>query len=224
MEVQARLLRVLQAGEFEVVGGSTPMRVDVRLIVATNRNLRQMIENGQFREDLWYRLSVFPIAIPALRERLDDLPSLVHYFLKKKSSEHRLATIPSLARGALTQLLRYSWPGNVRELQNVIERALILSPKGPLDFGNLLPCRPESDSESSMTLRKKVVTPMTLGDVEKQHIQRVLEQAEGRINGKGGAAELLAIHPNTLRHKMRKLGIDFGRHAAASKSTGGRYS
>jgi transcriptional regulator with GAF, ATPase, and Fis domain len=219
MEVQARLLRVLQTSEFEVVGGSTPMRVDVRLIAATNRNLRQMIENGQFREDLWYRLSVFPIAIPSLRERLDDLPSLVHYFLKKKSGEHRLATIPSLARGALTQLLEYSWPGNVRELQNVIERALILSPEGPLDFGNLLPRKTEGDLESSMTLRKKVVAPMTLDDVEKQHIQSVLEQSEGRINGKGGAAELLAIHPNTLRHRMRKLGITFGRHAAASKSS-----
>lgn len=221
MEVQARLLRVLQTGEFEVVGGSAPKHVDVRIIAATNRKLRQMVEKEQFREDLWYRLNVFPIEIPALRERLDDLPSLVHYFIVKKSSEQRLPKSPSLAQGALARLLAYPWPGNVRELQNVIERALILSPEGPLDFIDLLPRETDADAEASSSPGNRTSCRLTLDDVEKRHIQRVLEQAGGRVNGKGGAAELLAMQPNTLRHRMRKLGIAFGRRVGAEKRNKG---
>ena len=218
MEVQSRLLRVLQGGEFGLVGGSSPVKVDVRIIAATNRNLREMVEQGKFREDLWYRLNVFPIAIPPLRERLDDLPSLVHHLLQRKSDEQRLATVPPLAPGALQQLLAYPWPGNIRELQNVIERALILSPTGPLGFADLLP-RVAASAPATGAAQGVGIREVSLAEVERQHIQRVLDQAGGRVNGKGGAAELLAMEPNTLRHRMRKLGIAFGRREKATRKS-----
>jgi transcriptional regulator with GAF, ATPase, and Fis domain len=218
IEVQSRLLRVLQSGEFEAVGGSSTVKVDARIIAATNRNLRQMVERGQFREDLWYRLNVFPVAIPPLRERLDDLPSLVHFFLQKKSGEQRLTSVPPLAPGALQLLLGYQWPGNIRELQNVIERALILFPQGPLDFAELLPRT--SDRVPATAATGSIETHIvSLAEVERQHIQRVLDQVGGRVNGKGGAAELLGVQPNTLRHRMRKLGIVFGRQSMCRKTS-----
>lgn len=214
LEVQARLLRVLQYGEFEAVGGSSSVRVDVRIVAATNRNLRQMVERQQFREDLWYRLNVFPIAIPPLRERLDDLPSLVHHFIRKKSTEQRLPTVPSIAPGGLQQLLAYPWPGNVRELQNVIERALILAPYGPLGFADLLPR--SADAASPLPAARLVgAQSARLEDVERAHIQNVLSEVDGRVNGSGGAAEILGMQPSTLRHRMRRLHIAFGRRARA---------
>ncbi len=220
MEVQARLLRVLQYGEFEAVGGSTMVKVDVRIIAATNRNLREMVERGRFREDLWYRLNVFPIMIPPLRERLDDLPSLVHYFVQRKSREQRLATAPPLAPGAIQLLLGYSWPGNLRELQNVIERALILSPSGPLSFAELLPAAADTVSATAKS-GDRAAGSVRLAEIERRHIEEVLSRAGGRVNGHGGAAELLGIEPNTLRHRMRKLGIAFGRRALVSRRSPG---
>ncbi|HSA21482.1 MAG TPA: sigma 54-interacting transcriptional regulator [Myxococcota bacterium] len=210
MDVQSRLLRVLQTGEYHVVGGSASMRVDVRLIAASNRDLRRMVQEGRFREDLWYRLNVFPITLPPLRERLDDLPSLVHHFLQRKSAEQRLARVPPLGPGALQRLLAYPWPGNVRELQNVIERALILSPEGPLSFADLLPL-PAGGASGGFSAPGD--GSVRLDDFERCHIQTVLGRVGGRVNGPQGAAELLGIHPNTLRHRMRRLGIPFGRRA-----------
>lgn len=207
MEIQPRLLRVLQTGEFVPLGGSTVVKVDVRIIAATNRDLWQMVEQGKFREDLWYRLNVFPIEIPPLRSHLEDLPSLIYHFLKKKSREQRLAKIPELAPGVMQRLLSYSWPGNVRELQNVIERALILTPQGPLKFADIFPAL----NEKMENVAEGGVDYVRLDDVERAHLVKILARVGGRINGAGGAAELVGVHPNTLRHRLRKLGIKFGR-------------
>lgn len=125
------MLRVLQYKELERVGGTHPISVDMRLIAATNRNLEEMVKEKQFREDLWFRLNVSPIRIPSLRERRQDIPALVHHFVKRKSLELKLPNTPALARGAIDRLMAYDWPGNVRELENLVERALILSQRAP---------------------------------------------------------------------------------------------
>lgn len=135
---QVRLLRVLQSKEIERVGGSKTIDVDIRIIAATHRNLEEMIRSERFREDLWFRLNVFPIIIPPLRQRKEDIPSLVNHFIEQKSIDMKLTNIPKLAYGAIEQLMSYDWPGNVRELENVIERTLILDRTGPLDFNNVL--------------------------------------------------------------------------------------
>ncbi|MFZ0451162.1 MAG: sigma-54-dependent Fis family transcriptional regulator [Desulfatiglandaceae bacterium] len=211
-EVQVRLLRVLQEKEIERVGGTEPIKVDIRVIAATHRNLRALIGEGSFREDLYFRLNVFPIEIPPLRERKGDISSLVHYFMQKKAREMGRKDIPVLAPGALERLMLYPWPGNVRELENMVERSLILSAGKPLTF---------EDIETPMNQRAAIevprVPPLENGDtlgldaVVSRHIRRVLKTAKGRIGGKGGAADLLQINPSTLRKRMRKLDIPFGR-------------
>ena len=135
---QVRILRVLQDKEIERVGGAKTFSVDIRIIAATNRDLPAMITEGGFREDLWFRLNVFPITIPPLRHRTVDIPALVTYFVERKAIQLRLPAIPPLAPGALDRLMAYHWPGNIRELENVIERALILDPNGPLTFDMLV--------------------------------------------------------------------------------------
>jgi transcriptional regulator with GAF, ATPase, and Fis domain len=218
-EAQVRLLRVLQEKEIERVGGTEPIKVDIRVIAATHRDLEAMVREGKLREDLYYRLKVFPIVIPPLRERKGDIPSLVQYFLQKKCGEMGLADIPSVAPEGLERLRAYSWPGNVRELENVVERALILGTGDTLAFNNFqIPLKPESHvafrgaSELYSELQRE--DSLALDTVVTGHIRRVLAMAGGKVGGKGGAAQMLHINPSTLRKKMRKLGVTFGRKKA----------
>jgi transcriptional regulator with GAF, ATPase, and Fis domain len=207
-QAQVRMLRVLQYKEIERVGGTSPISVDIRLITATNRNLEEMVKAKGFREDLWFRLNVFPIRIPPLRERKEDIPALVHHFMGRKSRELRLPGPPPLARGVIDRLIAYPWPGNVRELENVIERALILSKGEPLTFDDLAGVKLEG--RSSVPAEKEEQT-LKLDEVTSRHIRRVLEMTKGKVHGKGGAAEVLGINPSTLRNRMNQLGIPYGR-------------
>ncbi|HXZ38874.1 MAG TPA: sigma 54-interacting transcriptional regulator [Thermodesulfobacteriota bacterium] len=211
-QAQVRMLRVLQDKEIERVGGTISITLDIRLIAATNRNLEEMVKEKKFREDLWFRLNVFPIRIPPLRERKEDIPALVRHFVGRKSRELKLAASPSLARGAIDQLLAYHWPGNVRELENVVERALILSKGEPLAFDDLLGAKSGDRPPAAATPQGQ---SLNLDEVVSLHIQRVLEMTKGKVHGKGGAAEVLGINPSTLRNRMNQLGIPYGRRARA---------
>ncbi len=202
-QAQVRLLRVLQEKEVERVGGSQAIKIDIRIISATHRNLEELVAEGVFRADLYYRLSVFPIRIPPLRERKADIPALISHFMEKKVHEMGLRATPTLAQGAIDRLLRYDWPGNVREVANVVERALIQSNGKPLTFDDI--------AASPRQVVESPGGPLKLEEMEAQHIRQVMEMANGRIEGKSGAAEILGINPATLRHRMRKLGIPFGR-------------
>ncbi len=213
---QVRLLRVLQEKEIERVGGTGPIKVDIRVIAATHRDLEDMIREGKFRDDLFFRLKVFPIEVPALRDRRGDIPSLAHYFIQKKSQEIGIRKMPSLAQGALETLINYSWPGNVRELENTVERALILSRGEPITFGDLqtsMSGRAGGPVGTTPSLKREDL--LALDEVVSSHIRRVLEMTGGRVGGEKGAARILEINPSTLRKKMRKLGIQFGRSAKA---------
>jgi transcriptional regulator with GAF, ATPase, and Fis domain len=206
-QAQVRLLKVLQSKEIERVGGVKIIPLDIRIIAATNRNLEEMIKLHQFREDLWFRLNVFPIWIPPLRERKVDIPSMVQHFVSLKAKELNLATIPTLSPGAIDPLMEYHWPGNVRELENVIERTMILSPTGPLNFEHLNLGQPQK----AMELQEQIEETDNLDDIVSRHIRRVLSRTKGKVNGPDGAAALLGINPSTLRNRMKKLGIDYGR-------------
>jgi transcriptional regulator with GAF, ATPase, and Fis domain len=211
-QAQVRLLHVLQKKEIERVGGTSSIPVDIRIISATHRNLEEMIASGQFREDLWFRLNVFPITIPPLRQRREDIPALVHHFIDRKSIELKLTERPVLAPGAIDRLIAYDWPGNVREVENMIERALIQHRGGVLSFETLLPLAVSGgrevveDAGRNRALR-------SLDEMTAQHIRRALKAAGGKINGPGGAGQILGLHPNTLRKRMNKLGIPFGRRS-----------
>ncbi len=198
LDTQVKLLRVLQEGEFERVGSSKTMKVDVRVIAATNRDLRQVVGKGSFRADLYYRLNVFPLESPALRERKDDIPLLVSFFLsrfgKKLGKEVR-----GVAQKSMESLVRYNWPGNIRELQNVIERAVVLA-RGPVVQVDEAMLRSEG-------VAAEVLAIDTLENNERNHILRALGETQWVIHGKKGAAELLGINPSTLRSRMDKLGI-----------------
>jgi transcriptional regulator with GAF, ATPase, and Fis domain len=244
-EVQVRLLRVLQEREIERVGGSEAVPVDIRVIAATHCDLMAMIGSGAFREDLYYRLQVFPIVIPPLRLRKGDIPQLVQHFVRRKVRELGLSRIPPLAPGALERLVAYSWPGNVRELQNAVERALILARGAPLTFAELSsPGPPEATSAASRLRddgpaapsRLPAVAsgatddnlpwpegdPLELDEVVSRHIQRALSVAGGRVSGPRGAARLLGVNPSTLRKRMRKLRILFGRSGGDGRSESSR--
>jgi transcriptional regulator with GAF, ATPase, and Fis domain len=210
-EAQVRLLRVLQDKAIERVGGTETIHIDIRVIAATHRNLEQMLAEGQFREDLYFRLRVFPIAIPPLRQRCEDIPALVQHFIQKKSREMKLSVIPSVAPGALERLTSYSWPGNARELENAVERALIISRGAPLDFKDI-------EASAVPVSRRLAASAETepvedLDTVMTRHISRVMSKCRGRVEGPRGAARLLKIHPSTLRKRMKKLGIPFGRNS-----------
>ncbi len=197
LDLQSKLLRVLQEGEFERVGGTQTFKVNVRVIAATNRNLEQLSKTGGYRPDLYYRLNVFPIQLPALRERDGDIPLLAQYFV------HKFATnlgkkIDRIPERMITALQRYPWPGNIRELEHVIERAVILS-EGP----ELEPIDWLSPSDNKTGLTKT----LTLEDMERQHITDVLEQTNWRVSGDKGAAAILGLKPTTLEARMKKLGI-----------------
>ena len=206
-EAQVRLLRVLQDKKVERVGGKHTLELNLRVLAATHRDLSAMIADGSFREDLFFRLNVFPIAIPPLRQRREDIPKLAYHFLGKKAAEMALVDIPTVAPGAVDILMDYSWPGNVRELANVIEREIIICQGKPIDFSNTLALgqagKPLGAPED----------PLNLDEAMRAHITRVLHMTGGRVEGPGGAAELLGIHSRTLRSRMSKLGIPFGRKA-----------
>lgn len=204
LSAQVKLLRVLQSGEFERVGGAETLRADVRVVAATHRNLSVMVAEGRFRQDLWYRLNVFPVRIPPLRERPQDIPLLLDYFILLKVREMNLGAPPPLARGVMETLRAYHWPGNVRELQNLVERGLILSKGRALRFPGL-----EVGSAPSVCREDTLEAAglLALDAVVARHIRFVLEETCGRIAGKGGAAAVLGMHPNTLRSRMEKLGI-----------------
>ncbi|MFO7784191.1 MAG: sigma-54 interaction domain-containing protein [Thermodesulfobacteriota bacterium] len=194
LELQAKLLRILQDHEFERIGSSSTIKVDARLIAATNRNLAKALADGHFREDLWYRLSVFPITVPPLRERMEDLPALVSHFVS--TYNRRLGKqIEIIPQRTLDALMEYGWPGNVRELENMVHRAVIVS----------------QGKELLLDLPETASRPQTEGtslvEVERRHINHILKSCNWKIEGKGGAAERLGINPSTLRSRMKRLGI-----------------
>lgn len=196
LELQVKLLRVLQDGEFERLGSPHTIKVDVRIIAASNRNLEEEIKAGRFREDLFYRLNVFPITIPPLRQRTEDIPLLVNHFVTKFNKKTG-KQITSVSKEILDGLEEYHWPGNVRELESVIERAVITSPKNALQV-----------LDRFEPIRKADVQDVkALADLERDHILQVLQKTGWRIEGKNGAALLLGLNPSTLRARMRKYGI-----------------
>jgi transcriptional regulator with GAF, ATPase, and Fis domain len=212
-QAQVRLLHVLQKKEIERVGGTHSIPVDIRVISATHRNLPEMISSGRFREDLWFRLDVFPIIIPPLRHRKGDIPSLVHHFIHRKSIELKLKEKPKLASGAIDRLTAYDWPGNVRELENTIERAMIQHHSGgALSFNDLVPG--VVLEHGKVTQRKNQDESfVSLQEMDARYIRRALERAGGKISGPGGAAQILNINPATLRKRMTKLRIPYGRRS-----------
>ncbi len=196
-ELQVKLLRVLQDGEFERVGGSKSITVDVRVMAATNRDLERAVEEQRFRSDLYFRLKVYPIPVPALRNRKGDIPVLVNYFVQKyaKRMGKTIETVPQRAMNALKS---YVWPGNVRELENVIERAVIVSPETELELGEWL-------RESGPVAAEGAL--LTLDEVQRRHILSALEHTSWRVSGPKGAARILGMKPTTLQARMKKLGI-----------------
>ena len=210
---QVRLLRVLQSREIERVGGVKTIPLDIRIIAATNRNLEEMVKQKLFREDLWFRLNVFPISMPPLRHRTSDIPALAQYFIERKAKELKLGEIPEVAAGGIDTLMAYDWPGNVRELENLIERALILHRGKPLRFEDLVSVHSNQVDAISNEIDNETVE---LDALVKNHIQNVLEKSGGKIHGPGGAGELLGVNPNTLRSMMRRLCIPFRKHKKSS--------
>jgi transcriptional regulator with GAF, ATPase, and Fis domain len=205
---QIRMLRVLQEKEIERVGGIKSIPVDIRVIAATHRNLQDMVKANQFREDLWFRINVFPIRVPPLRERKEDIPSLVYHFINKKTKQLKLHAAAEIAAGAIDRLMNYHWPGNVRELENIVERELILNKEEPLTFGVLA----GTDNHDAPALFAGLPNEsLTLENVDAFHIRRVLKMTNGIVHGPGGAAALLGVNPSTLRSRMNKLGIRYGR-------------
>jgi DNA-binding NtrC family response regulator len=201
-ETQLALLRVLQEREFERVGGTRRVRVDVRVLAATNRDLGEAIEHGAFREDLYYRLNVFPIAMPSLRDRREDIPLLVQYFVDRYSRDAG-KNVKRVSEKSVEVLQAYSWPGNIRELQNVIERSIILSDAETLTFDETwFSSRPAGTDGAQEPL------PDQLGAQEKAMIESALAETQGRVSGPSGAAAKLRLPPSTLESKIRSLGID----------------
>ncbi|MCZ6521363.1 MAG: sigma 54-interacting transcriptional regulator [Bacteroidetes bacterium] len=198
IELQPKLLHVLQEGKFERLGNPNTMKVDVRVIAATNVNLQDAIAKGTFREDLYYRLNVFPITIPSLRERKEDIPLLTRHFLLKYNTQFG-KKIEAITERVIDSLMNYSWPGNVRELENVIERSVIISPGSKLEIGDAIPKTSFDNSEESVT---------TLADNEKTHILKILKLTNWRISGEKGAAKILNINRTTLEARMKKLSIE----------------
>jgi transcriptional regulator with GAF, ATPase, and Fis domain len=214
LEMQAKLLRVLQEGEFERVGDDRTRKVDVRIVAATNRDLLAEVQQGRFRRDLYYRLGVFPIEVPPLRERPEDIVPLAQSFLRSVARKAGRAGL-ELSAAQKTALASYEWPGNVRELEHVIERAVILSPTPPLRLDLALdqshPSTPVGHGSSSrMRASDEVLTDDELRKLERDNIVAALEKAGGRVSGDGGAAQLLKVNPSTLRDRMKALGVRRG--------------
>lgn len=212
LAAQVRLLRVLQDNFIERVGGQQPIRVDVRIVAATHRDLASMVAAGTFREDLWYRINVFPILLPRLRERTEDIPALARHFAQRAATRFGLTYVEPSAED-LSVLISYAWPGNIRELGAVIDRAAILGEGQCLEVAKALGFtqpvapvgRPAGVSATSGA------APVRLDEAIRRHIEAALTATRGKVEGRQGAAQLLGINPHTLRAKMRKLGIDWGR-------------
>jgi len=209
LPAQVRLLRVLQDGWMERVGGKKPIKVDVRVVLATNRYLAKMVEQGQFREDLWYRISTFPIYLPPLRERLQDMKALAEHFAQRSAIRFGLPLVLPTQQD-IEILCSYSWPGNIRELASVIDRAALLGDGKKLEIRKALGW--SANFEKRPIHNQNIAgnnVLHSLNEVIKQHIIRALERTKGKVEGPNGAAAVLNINPNTLRSKMRKLGIDW---------------
>lgn len=205
LPLQAKLLRVLQEQELERVGDTHTRRIDVRIIAATNRELKKEVEAGRFRQDLFYRLSVFPIEIPPLRERREDIPPLATHFVRQ-TARRMNRTTPRLSQTVLTQLGTHDWPGNVRELQNAVERAVILSQGGPLQF-DLPDPEPRQVAAPPPVNPPALLTRRELKEQERESVKAALKQTGGRVFGPGGAAELLGMKPTTLASRIKALGL-----------------
>jgi len=206
LELQPKILRVIQERQFERLGSSATIRTDVRVICATHGNLTEMVDKRQFRADLFYRLSVFPIELPPLRDRPEDIRLLVHHFAMDYAARmHK--PIKAISEEFMEALVRHSWPGNVRELQNFIERSLILS-EGPVLSGSL----PQFTGMATSS------APVTLEDAERSHILQTLEQTKGMVGGRDGAAARLGLARTTLISKMKRLGVSFQRSSALARS------
>ena len=204
LETQPKLLRLLQEQEFERVGGNTTIDVDVRVIAATHRDLQQMVADGDFRQDLFYRLNVFPIDLPPLRERQDDIAILARYFAHRMTA-HQGRTPLGFSDGALERLGQYRWPGNIRELENIIERAVILCDDDEIGVDHIH-VHVHVPTTAVTEVGSTGVRP--LQDVERDHIIAALRAAEGKVSGRGGAAEMLGLKPSTLESRMKKLAVD----------------
>jgi len=209
-ELQAKLLRVLQEGEFSPVGSSKTHKVDVRVIAATNRDLAAAVQEGQFRTDLYYRLNVFPMRIPPLRERGDDIVLLAAHFADEFTTRMGRHIEP-LSRDAIERLKAYDWPGNVRELQNVIERGIITARRGrlnlDLDLPRQPPTLPSKQSACPDTGMEPIRTAQQLQELERDNLVQALQATRWRVSGKNGAAQLLGVPPSTLQSRMKALGI-----------------
>jgi len=204
LELQGKLLRVLQEGEFEPVGSSRTRKVDVRVVAATNRDLRRAVADGKFREDLYYRLSVFPLALPPLRERGADVLLLAESFARQFAARTGQRLAP-MGPEAATSLRGYGWPGNVRELQNVVERAVITARDGKLDFARALPDGPTGEAAAPLPEASGVLTVRDLARLERENLRRALEATHWQIAGEGGAAKLLGVAPSTLASRVKAL-------------------
>jgi len=202
---QAKLLRVLQEGEFERVGGSSTITVKVRVIAATNRKLNDEVSAGRFRQDLFYRLNVYPITIPPLRQRREDIPLLVSHYARQ-IGERLGKSISEVPAQVMREFTQYNWPGNIRELQNVIERAVIVSSDGVLRLPERL-VQTTTEPVSEDIKSNELPTVLTLNQAEREHILRALQATGWRIQGANGAAAMLKLHPSTLRFRMKKLGV-----------------
>jgi len=213
LDTQVKLLRVLQEQEFESVGSSKTVRVDVRIIAATNRDLSAEVASGRFRSDLFFRLNVVPLTVPPLRERAADIPQLVTFFLSRFATKFG-RPIERVERATMERLVSYAWPGNVRELQNVIERAVVLLHGTVLKLGpDLLPVDEGTIRASTSDAAATDTQPLvTLEECERRHIEAALAHTGGVVEGTDGAARILALHPNTLRSRMKKLGLHKTRH------------
>jgi len=203
LEIQPKLLRVLQEGEFERIGGVDTIKIDVRILAATNRDLKQMSVDNLFREDLYHRLYVFPITQPPLRERAEDIPMLANFLLKKISLKTG-KKIERISDETMQKLQNYEWPGNIRELENILERAIVLSKGSTLCIGGWF----DQNTETSPVTNKRTAIIKSLDEAIHEHIVLAIRKAKGRIRGKHGAATLLGVNPNTLDSKMKKLGIN----------------
>jgi transcriptional regulator with GAF, ATPase, and Fis domain len=208
LELQAKLLRVLQSGDFERLGSSQTRRTDARVIASTNRDLAAMVADGHFRADLFYRIGVFPITVPPLRERSEDIPLLAAYFVDKLRPKLGLKVM-RIPDQALGQLMAYRWPGNVRELENIIERSMIVSTGTELVIEGIPDAAPLTAGRYPAAAAKSATSDQrSLAEVERDHILAVCTHCGWRINGRGNAAERLGLNPNTLRSKMKRLGIE----------------
>ena len=205
LELQAKLLKVIEDGEFERLGSPHPVKVDVRIIASTNRDLEEEIQKGQFRKDLFYRLSVFPVTIPPLRQRREDIPLLVKFYADRFGKSHG-KPIKRIPANTVKALEEYAWPGNVRELMNVIERAVIVSEGPVLGLAEKIDLNPAGYKEETDKVKTKTGT-RGLSEVERDHILRTLQETGWRIEGPKGAAQVLGLNPSTLRARMRKLAI-----------------